>query len=203
MLEADSETSRLGSFRRVVKLGGSLLRRADLPERLSVWLAAQPPGETLVIVGGGELIDAMRRLDAVRPVDPATMHWRCVRLLRGTFETVRDWFPSWHVIESAAAFEAAIERGFATDAPTLISVPAFYHPGSAADSPPLPEDWRTTTDAIAGRLAVQVRAARVVLLKSCPVDPSADISELSRRGVVDQAIAGIADRVPLIDVQPL
>lgn len=203
MLEADPEKSRFGAGRRVVKVGGSLLRRGDLPERLGAWLTAQPPGETLVIVGGGELIDAMRRLDAVRAVDPATMHWRCVSLLRGTFETVRDWFPSWHVIESAGSLDAAIERGFASDAPTLISVPAFYHPDADDDLPPLPEDWRTTTDAIAAQLAVRVRAGRLVLLKSCPVEPAADLDELSRRGIVDEAIVGIADRVPVINVQPL
>lgn len=187
-------------MRRVVKLGGSLLVREDLVDRLHRWYTAQRAAETLLIVGGGELIDAIRRLDRVRPGDPAAVHWRCVDLLRATFETVTEWFPGWAVIASDAQFHQQLRDGFARDRPTLVSVSAFYRRDSAAG---LPEDWRTTTDAIAAFLAHQVDADELVLLKSCEVDASADPTDLAAQGIVDPAFPLTAEGVPKVTVRKL
>lgn len=187
-------------MRRVVKLGGSLLVREDLTDRLRQWHAAEPRGETLLIVGGGELIDAVRRLDRVRRGDPAEVHWRCVSLLQATFETVCEWFPDWASIVTAAQFRQQLRDGFARDRPTLVSVSAFYRRDSAAG---LPEDWRTTTDAIAAYLAHQVDADELVLLKSCEVDSSADIADLAAPGIVDSAFPAAAEGLSKVTVRKL
>lgn len=186
--------------RRVVKLGGSLLRQPDLIERLERWLEARSGDENLVIVGGGQIVEAIRELDAIRPGDQAETHWRCVRLLQTTFDIVADWFPHWRAIADGATLERCSKQGFSRDAPTLIAVSAFYRPSVAKE---LPEDWRTTTDAISGWLSILVSADRLDLLKSCNVHPQADLASLSERGVVDEGILTIASRLPPVTIHCL
>lgn len=187
-------------MRRVVKLGGSLLIRDDVVERLRRWYAAQPEAETLLIVGGGELINAIRHLDRVHPGEPAEVHWRCVDLLQVTFELVREWFPGWGSITGAEAFDRQCREGFALDRPTLVSVRAFYRRGAGAG---LPEDWSTTTDAISAYLARRTSADELVLLKSCEVDSAAGLRELAARGIVDPAFPAAAKGVPRVSVRKL
>ena len=187
-------------IRRVIKVGGSLLLRPDLPQVLNAWLANQTPAQTLVIVGGGQLIDAIRKLDAIRRTDAVSVHWRCVESLRTTFEFFADWFPRWPTVRNAEQFRAALDCGFSCDYPTLIAVSAFYSPQHDFD---LPTDWRTTTDAIATVLAVECSADELVLLKSCEVDPSLSLGQLAAAGIVDEAMAPMAQRIDSIRVEPL
>lgn len=187
-------------MRRVVKLGGSLLIRHDLVDRLRDWYATETPAETLLVVGGGELIDAIRRLDRVRPNNPVEVHWRCVDMLQATFATVREWFPDWDSICSAEQFYEHSRRGFAVERPTIVSVGAFYHRDGNAG---LPEDWRTTTDAIAAFLAHRVGAQELLLLKSCQVDRSADATKLADQGIVDPAFPIAANGLPKVNVRRL
>lgn len=182
-------------MRRVVKVGGSLLLRDDLVKALPRWLAAQSEAETLIIVGGGELIDAIRRLDRVRRGDPAETHWMCVELLDATYRVFSQWF-EWPRIDTAEAFCTANETGFSTRQPTLVAVRAFYDRSRhTAGHAAVPLDWRTTTDTIAALLAEDIGADELVLLKSCDVDATASVTQLSNRGIVDETL-------PLLPWQP-
>lgn len=196
-------------MRRVIKIGGSLLRRDGVVGCLQNWLREQPPAETLAIVGGGEMIDAVRRLDDASACDPAWLHWQCVGLLQFTFQWIGRQLDDWQLHATPDQFTDLIGRlessrqqgdGLNSDLPPmsvnhLIDVNSFYRPGQSA---PLPEDWTTTTDAIAGWLAVIVDADELVLLKSCDVDENISLIELADRGVIDRALSGLADRVPPI-----
>jgi aspartokinase-like uncharacterized kinase len=188
-------------MRRVVKVGGSLLLRPHLTEDLRNWFSAQPPAQTLVIVGGGELIDAVRNLDRLGQSDPATIHWRCVELLQTTFQFLRDWFPDWTSVETETQLRIRLQQGFAdVGQPILVAVDAFYSPGVEAK---LPMDWRTTTDAIAALLAMQSGSDELVLLKSCPVDRSQSIDELVSAGIIDEAFPLVAGGIRQIRIERL
>ena len=192
-------------MRRVVKLGGSLLARDDLITRLPQFLsqlsaAANEPVETLLVVGGGELVEAIRSLDRIRPGDPETIHWICVDLMETTTDLVRGWFPNWKVVGSPEELQTCISTGFGTDLPTFVSASSFYHRGT--DSA-LPTDWRTTSDSIAAQLSIEVDADELVLLKSCNVDPRATIEELVTAGIVDETMPMIAAGIRHLRVQKL
>lgn len=187
-------------MRRVIKIGGSLLLRDDLPSALQGWLVEQRPAENIVIVGGGELIDAIRRLDALRPSESSDVHWRCVRLLETTYRIACDWFPKWDHVDSFAAFQRGVNFGFSSGKPTLVEVSSFYRANGKHD---LPLDWRTTTDAIAALLAIKSSADEVVLLKSCDVDTSRSIADLATAGIVDQAIPLISDQLKSVRIEKL
>jgi aspartokinase-like uncharacterized kinase len=185
-------------MRRVIKIGGSLLPQDSLAETIQSWTDAQPPAETVAIVGGGELIDAVRRLDDAHGFDPAWVHWHCVGLLRTTFRWLGDQLLGWQLHATDRQFEELRMRQPRTGSPTrserchLVAVDSFYHVGKES---PLPEDWTTTTDAIAGWLAVLLDADELVLLKSCDVDDSVSLAELADQGVVDGALPMFADQL--------
>lgn len=180
---------------RVLKLGGSLLRQAGWPNQLEGWLSEQPGvAVNLLIIGGGEMINAMRELAGVHPLDTAAMHWRCVRLLRATFQIAAELLPSWQQIVTTREFAQHFGRGDVRGN-FLLAVDAFYHPQGELQ---LPENWDTTTDTIAAALAQRTRATELVLLKSCSVAKQQDWSELASRGVVDRAFPVVAANVPRI-----
>ena len=181
-------------MRRVVKIGGSLLLRDALVEDLETWLAKQLRSETWIIVGGGELIDAVRNLDQIRPSDPRRVHWRCIDLLATTLQTVADWFPGWRLIQSPEQFQKAQSRVPDADStPLLVAVDAFYRPGSPVTDA-LPETWDTTTDSIAASLAEIIRADELVLLKSCEVTKGATLAALAQAGIVDRSLPETVQR---------
>ncbi|GAA5508919.1 hypothetical protein Rcae01_04388 [Novipirellula caenicola] len=191
-------------MRRVIKIGGSLMSRPDLPSCLPKLLDAiaapdQPATlspetvlpetlspETLVIVGGGELVDSLRSWDQLRSLDPVKTHWQCIDLLQYTFEVISDWFPAWHRVDTAASLQQSMTQGFSTTVPNLIAVRCFYDRGNQGN---LPHDWRTTSDSLAAKLCSDTDADELVLLKSCEVDPSWDRQSLISRGVIDEAFA--------------
>ncbi|MEL6106937.1 MAG: protein kinase [Planctomycetota bacterium] len=178
-------------MRRTLKIGGSLLRDRTLATRLTRWLDGEPPAQTIAIVGGGELIDAMRGLDATHQCDPEWIHWRCVDLLRVTFELLGEQLLDWKTISSRAEFDAL--KSAPTDGSAyLLAVDSFYFPNGSA---PLPENWSTTTDAIAGWLSIVLSADELVLLKSCDVPVESPIEILSRQGIVDEALPSLAERL--------
>lgn len=176
----------------VVKVGGSLLRRPGLIDELNEWLAANPSGEHWVLVGGGDLIEAVRRWDQIHRMDPETVHWRCVDLLDTTFEMMRSWFPEWGFVDRFEQVES--RRG--TGGITLVRPSAIYRRGRDADG--VPRDWRTTTDTIAVILGQIIRADEIVLLKSCEIPEDRTIAELSRWGIVDEALPMVAGQSPPI-----
>lgn len=189
-------------MRRVVKIGGSLLRRDDLVPTLTRWFVQQQPAENLVVVGGGAVVDAIRELDEIRPGDPVETHWLCVSLLDVTLRRMASWFP-WPVVTTPEELRRGLSTGFATATPTLVGVGAFYGPEAEGASDVLPTGWETTTDSIAAWLALQVDAGELVILKSCDVNSDWSPEQLSAAGIVDEAFPGIARRIDFLRVERL
>ncbi len=190
-------------MRRVIKVGGSLLVRRDLVDTLTDWFSRHSAAENLVIVGGGDLINAIRDMDRIHGGDPIETHWRCVELLDVTFELFSTW-SGWNRLNKADRLSSSIESGFPAASPTLVAVSTFYTPEQSLQrNVELPQDWRTTTDAIAGLLACVTRADELVLLKSCDVDPAATLEQLSQQGIVDGALPMIESKIRRIRVEKL
>ncbi|MDA1179764.1 MAG: hypothetical protein O2931_13325, partial [Planctomycetota bacterium] len=70
--------------RRVVKLGGSLLSDPQLPVRWDAWWRSQPRWDTLVVVGGGCWVDAVREADKLHSLGEEVSHWLAIDALRIT-----------------------------------------------------------------------------------------------------------------------
>ncbi|MDG2224518.1 MAG: hypothetical protein P8L85_24265 [Rubripirellula sp.] len=166
-------------------------------------MSQQTPAETLCIVGGGTVIDAIRQLDSIHPADPDMVHWMCVDSLQTTFQLVASWF-DWSTIVRPGELQTAMTGGFSTVSPTLLAVSSFYYPAASfLTRITLPHDWRTTTDSIAALLAIETEADELVLLKSCEVDHEFTPQQLAEQGIVDDAFPEIAEGISVIRIERL
>jgi 5-(aminomethyl)-3-furanmethanol phosphate kinase len=208
---------------RVIKLGGSLLDYDRMVPQLRAWLAAQPPLPGLMLVGGGELADAIRRAFTTHALGEEAAHWLCIRLLGVTAELVARLLPEAALAKHLDELPAEDgtrrlvilepERILRDDEPR----PRRTHPGETEfsmggpDVPeglsadkraygicPLPHSWDVTSDSIAARLAVLAGADELVLLKSGLPTDSLTLAQAAETGYVDRYFPVAAAGVPRV-----
>ncbi|MEM6979596.1 MAG: protein kinase [Planctomycetota bacterium] len=193
---------------RVLKIGGSWLGRTSMLTDLQRWFdQADQASITVMLVGGGKLIEAIRIWDRLRPADSAMVHWRCVDLLSVSFAHVQDSMQQDQAFQDVDYLATTADtqqfqdllRTDESPRPSkqryLLNVPAAYHQGVASV---LPADWSTTTDSIAWHLADHWQADECVLLKSCQIDPTQTLDDWIRQGIIDDACGQLRDSsVPL------
>jgi aspartokinase-like uncharacterized kinase len=173
---------------RVVKVGGSLLRHQaevqakDISAILMKWLTQQPPAINVLIAGGGEFADIIRRADATYNLGEEVAHWLCVDALSITARLLGA-IMQFPVITKTE--ELPHDRPCVFDsAPFLRSSEPFL------TSTPLPHTWAVTSDSISARIAQHLAASELVLLKSC--------LPLEAKGYVDDYFLVAAAKLPYI-----
>jgi 5-(aminomethyl)-3-furanmethanol phosphate kinase len=170
---------------RIVKVGGSLYDLPDLGARLGAWLGNV---RTLLIPGGGPIVDAIRALDQVHELGDEAAHWLALRALSVNAAFLGRLLPGAQVVGCLP------QPGDDGDWFILDPLPFFQEderrPGS------LPHTWQVTSDSLAVRVAVRARARELMLLKS-----------LSRRaadgwdGVVDGYFTEALQQAPNLQVR--
>lgn len=185
----------------VVKLGGSFLHRPRGIQAFRKWFADQPPAQWALIVGGGMAIDAMRDLDQLHPLDQTAMHWRCIQMLDATYDVARELLPDWQPVDQRPAWEAwAASSDRSQSSQNLVRIGAWYSSQRAMQPDALPyppEDWRTTTDALAVLMAHWCTADRVILLKSVAIPIATSLAHAHQEGWVDSACVAIQGSLPV------
>jgi aspartokinase-like uncharacterized kinase len=180
---------------RVVKIGGSLFDMRQLPDMLRKWLAVQSPGHQVLVAGGGPLVDQVRAWHAEAPIDEVAAHWMCVDLLTVTAHLLHSWLPEIPLVEDDRLLCQRVGEVGAT-----IFGPAHWmrHAEPGLPGTWLPSGWETTSDSIAGRLAVALAADEFVLLKSVlPKSRAAvELSALAAVDYVDPMLAQMSAELP-------
>lgn len=178
----------------VVKVGGSLLSSPAVAPRVHAFCKSLDRERIFLIVGGGQLIDAVRRWDDIHALEPVANHWRCVDLLDATFAIAAEWF----AFAKPAGDDCRVDQHGANI--HLVRVASFYRPGQTFG---LPCDWSTTTDAIAVALASHVGCGEATLLKSCDI-PDTSLENMADLGLIDSATPAAARRLGVsVTVAPL
>ncbi len=190
--------------RTVVKLGGSLLHSSGWVDRFTSWLNRQPIGDYFIVVGGGQLIDALRDLDDRHRLCPSEMHWRCIRALDATYEIAAELLPDFGRIVSPKQLHAALGSRYDGNNRRAfwVRIASYYSQeidSSSATEPMLELGWNTTSDSLALLLASQIRAERCVLLKSCEVSHVATLEQAAVEGIVDSESIRFQSIVPAIE----
>jgi aspartokinase-like uncharacterized kinase len=187
--------------RRVIKLGGSLLDFEWLVPRLRAWLAAQSPMSSVMLVGGGKLADAIRDAYRVHSLGEEAAHWLCIRLLGITAELVAKILPEAMVLNDFD--ELLAKRG--TTQLVVFDPERFLREEAslvgrfcAGPIAPLPHCWDVTSDSIAARVAVLLRADELVLLKSRLPDRAATLQQATDAGYVDRYFPIAAATLPQV-----
>ncbi|MGL4460680.1 MAG: hypothetical protein ACRC1K_00885 [Planctomycetia bacterium] len=166
----------------VLKIGGSLLERADLSslltDRLSRRAAALGRAEgVLVIAGGGPAADVVRSYARRHPLPEAAAHLLAVRAMGLNIQMLAALAP---------ALGSVVKDLSAVDGPGPFTA---FDPTRSLErdaGATLPVGWHVTSDSIAAWLARRVESPRVTLAKSVVDLPeAASAKEAVERGWVD------------------
>lgn len=171
----------------VLKLGGSLLGLADLPDRLRAVLARLDGEQPLLICGGGAAADVVRQWHATHRLDEEQSHWLAMDAIRLNQRLLLTLMPELELVSNRAAAETVLRRGRLP----LLDLMAFV---SIEESAPgvntkLPHSWDVTSDSLAGWVAIRWPANRLILLKSAEL-PITE-GELSFRDAADRELVDV------------
>ena len=153
---------------RVVKLGGSLLDRASLVGELRRWLRREPEARTLIVVGGGPMIDVVAHRQKAHGLGDAAAHWLCIRVMQTNAHLLAAAWGEAVLVDDVETWSAD------ATSPTVLDPWSWMRSvdPQCVDGP-LPESWDVSSDSIAARIATWLCADELVLLKSTlPADPS-------------------------------
>lgn len=171
----------------VVKLGGSLLTLPDLVERLHAVVKLLHPQKVLIVVGGGEAADEIRRLDAVACLTATQAHWDAVAAMTFNAENLSRVHGCLPVVANRINADTAWQQLNAV----LLDTAAFLREELTQHSRSLPEAWSVTSDSIAAFVALHWPAKQVVFCKSC--DFMAPHTErLCQDGLLDEWFPNLA-----------
>ncbi len=148
----------------VVKLGGSLLDLADLPERLRVVFTRLAGDQPLLVCGGGAAVDIVRHWHECFGLDEERSHWLALEAIRLNQRLLLDLLPELELVADRSAAELVWQRGRVPLLDLMSFVSAEESVISAEER--LPHNWDVTSDSLAAWVARRWPARRLMLLKS-------------------------------------
>jgi 5-(aminomethyl)-3-furanmethanol phosphate kinase len=166
----------------ILKVGGSLFDNPHFRQLLKryVTTVATP---VVIVPGGGDLADAIRKLDAIHRIGEEDAHWLAVRTLSITARLISQLLDDIPIIEG---LEREYPRISVLDAePFLLA--------DRKSTGEIPHNWSVSSDAIAGRFAELSGATELRLVKSCPA-PSDDWETCADLGFIDPVLPGLLKR---------
>lgn len=172
----------------VLKLGGSLLDLADLPDRLRAAFARLDGDRPLLVCGGGGAADIVRRWHETHTLDEEQSHWLAMESLQLNQRLLLTLLPELELVSNRVAAESVWARG-RVPLLDLMSFVSIEESLAETGTAPLPHTWDVTSDSLAGWIAIRWPASRCVLLKSAELPASQNDWSLQ-----DAADAGLVDR---------
>jgi 5-(aminomethyl)-3-furanmethanol phosphate kinase len=146
------------------------------------------------LVGGGAAADLVRRWDRAHKLGGERSHDLALAAMafnaRLVNALVRD--------SVLVAKRSAIRRACAAGAVSVLDPPAVLEEAERKSARRLPRAWNVTSDSIAAFLAINWRAAALVLIKSTPRPSGQSVKDAARDGLVDKHFPVLADRIPLV-----
>lgn len=166
----------------VVKIGGSLNADPLLPQWLEL-LAQLGGGRVTLVCGGGGFADEVRRSQAHWHFDDLAAHNMAVLAMAQTAYMAHALQPSLRLARDRAELHQVLHAGH-----TALWLPYDW----LRDKAGAETNWNNSGDSIALDLARQLNAERMVVVKSCPVDPAATLADLASSGVLDGRFTTLA-----------
>jgi aspartokinase-like uncharacterized kinase len=187
---------------RVVKLGGSLLDDADVAARYRRWLNTQRPARNVVIVGGGKLVEVLRRADRTHAINESLLHWLAIDCMGINARLVAGLLPEAELVAEWNGLRRRLLQMLpeGKSGTLVFDVTGFMRqieprlPGTL-----LAHGWNVTSDSIAARVAAGLAAGELVLLKSAlPSEEPQTTQALADIGYVDESFPTVAREVRMI-----
>jgi aspartokinase-like uncharacterized kinase len=163
----------------VVKIGGSLCDDPVLPQWLEL-LAELGGGRVTVVCGGGSFADEVRRAQAHWQFNDLAAHNMAVLAMAQTAYQLHALNPALLLTTRKTDIRRVLHKGR-----TALWLPFELQ----RDEPDGLTHWGATSDTIALDLARKLNAERLVMIKSCVIDPQLSLAELGEAGVLDRGFA--------------
>lgn len=170
----------------VLKLGGSLLESGRLASVLDIVARRKRP--VILVPGGGKFADQVRQSQAANGFDDASAHRLAMFAMHQMANVIAS--RSRHFAPAATKEEIGM-------AGVNGLVPIWLPSTLAGADETIPKTWDMTSDSLAAWLAGAVGAKEVALVKSCGVEPAADLEQLTAAGIVDPLFRGYVERLNL------
>jgi dihydroneopterin aldolase len=161
----------------VVKLGGSLALSGQLPD----WLTAieAGAGNVVLVCGGGPFADAVRRAQKRMGFGDEAADLMALMAMEQYGIALTALNVCFVVADSRTAVSAALRAE---------RVPIWAPRRMMRAAPDIPPSWDVTSDSLAARLAGELGATRLLLIKRARLPAGTLTAEgLSKDGVVDAA----------------
>jgi len=189
ILRARPELAPLAAEARpiVVKLGGSVVRSAELTGWLDA--IAATPRPIVVVPGGGALADEVRACQTQLGFGDASAHRMALLAMDQLAWAVAGLRQGFAVGATEAELRAALGRG---------SVAVWAPYALIAERTDIEESWRLTSDSLVLWLAGRIGAERCYLIKSTARQGTqASASQLAQDGIVDAAFPDMLKDTPV------
>jgi 5-(aminomethyl)-3-furanmethanol phosphate kinase len=167
----------------IVKIGGSLNRSPMLPAWLDL-LARCGGGRVTVVCGGGVFADEVRRAQSHWRINDLSAHNMAVLAMAQTAYLMHGLNPQLRLARNTDEIRHVLQAGGA----------ALWLPFEMQrDEPDTDTNWEVSSDSIALELARRLNAERLVVVKSCEIDPKSSLAELVEAGIVDVRFATLSN----------
>ncbi|HET7794810.1 MAG TPA: aspartate kinase [Rhizobacter sp.] len=167
----------------VVKLGGSLCNDPVLPQWLDL-LAQLGGGRVTLVGGGGSFADEVRRVQLQWQFHDLAAHNMAVLAMAQTAYQLNGINPALQLASSRSDIQRVLHKG-----QTALWLPFELQ----REQPDAHTNWDVTSDSLALDLARRLNAERMVVVKSCHIEPGSTLAGLSEAGIVDKRFASLAD----------
>lgn len=153
----------------IIKLGGSLLWRADFLPALHQCIAqerlANPTQHLLIVVGGGQLVETLRGLARLHHLPDPTAHWLAIGLMEVNTRALAGALLEWPLVGNWA------ELSYRMASPGVSWALPEGLLRSASPGLDLDESWRVTSDSISACLAVRLGGELTLIKSKMPPEP--------------------------------
>jgi aspartokinase-like uncharacterized kinase len=159
----------------VVKIGGSLSHDPALREWLTqLWEVGG--GRVVIVPGGGDFADTVRLYQEEWRFGDLAAHNMCLLAMAQYAILMQGVLPELVL----ASNEVRIRRAL-RDGRVAVWVPTEL----LRETPDETTNWDTTSDSLAAWLSTTLNAERLMVVKSCQVDPGAPLELLTSKGILD------------------
>lgn len=169
----------------IIKLGGSLSNGPELKQWLQL-VDEHGRGKLVIVPGGGAFADCVRHEQQRLQLSETTAHAMAIQAMKQMALVFKDLQPEFIIAESIEQIRLHLSNNKA-----VIWSPDI----NWLNANQIPPSWDITSDSLSAFLATQLKADRLILIKSADASPETMAAHWVKSGLVDKAFCVYVENV--------